>query len=309
MGGFLLGTPFRLLAGGVEEQPLERVYWAMGTTVRFQVYHEDRREALEAVRRASDVIQAVHNRMSLQQADSLLSRWNRSPLAGEVVLDELTAGAVEAALGFRTLSGGRYDPTVGAAVSALQQGRSVPPQGERAVYWRRPGAVLEKSHPLVQLDLGGSAKGWAVDRAVEILQRHGVRAGLVNAGGDLRVFGCPPGSQGWPIGIRRPDQPDRLLTVLSLTEAAVATSSDMAEDGLSLLVDPRQLQPVHLQGSVSVVAPTCAEADAWSTALCVEPDLSLLPGSLSGLIAIQSDEQSLKIQSNLTEKKYQEANT
>ncbi len=299
LGCMLMGTPFRLLARVEGAEPLERVYWSMGTMVRIQVYHPDSREALRAIHQASDLIQRVHNRMSLQQQDSVLSRWNRSRHTDGVVLDELTAGAVQAALAFREQSQGCYDPTVGAAVRALAAGREVPPLPERGVYWRRRGAVLEKSHPLVQLDLGGSAKGWAVDRAVEILQAHGIQAGLVNAGGDLRVFGAPPGALWWSIGIRRPDDPERLLTVLSLRDAAVATSSDMAEDGLSLLVDPRSLRPIRLRGSVSVLAPTCAEADAWSTALCVQPDLSKLPVHLFALIATCTPDGQVNTQSNL----------
>ena len=98
------------------------------------------------------------------------------------MLPELTRQAVAEALRWRAVTAGRFDPTVGAAVAAWQQGRTPVPQPERQVELDGDGR-LRKWGP-VALDLAGSAKGWAVDQAVAVLRQAGCTAALVNAGGD-----------------------------------------------------------------------------------------------------------------------------
>jgi thiamine biosynthesis lipoprotein len=291
-GGWLAGSPFRLLARAAEETPLVRLYYVMGTIVRFEVYHPDRAAARDAVRRASALLFEVHRQMSVQESASILSRWNASPSGAELVLPELTRRAVAEALRWRAATDGRFDPTVGAAVAAWQQGRTPVPQPERQVELDGDGR-LRKWGP-VALDLGGSAKGWAVDQAVAVLRQAGCTAALVNAGGDLRVFGAPPGRSAWTIGIRHPLRPDEVLTTVALTEGALATSGDYEPDG-STLVDPRDLARVRLDGSVTVWAPTCGAADAMATALAVEPDPSWLPASVGALVA-RRDAEGLRVQ-------------
>ncbi len=282
--GLTLG-PYRLLMAVAEVVPVERIYYAMGTVVRFVVYHEDSQEALEAIRRASALIQAVHDRMSVQEPSSTLSRWNQSMDGREVELDALTAGALEHALQAMEQTEGRFDPTVGAAVRAHEEGRQPIPQAERMGLWLPETRRLLKPRASVMLDLGGSAKGWAVDRAVEVLLEHEPYAVLVNAGGDLRVWGRPPGTEGWQVGIRHPWESDRLLASWTLTEGALATSGGAG--GIAVFVDPRDLRQVSLSGSVSVLAPTCGQADAFSTALAVEPSLEILPEGTAGYLALQ----------------------
>lgn len=283
-GVLLAGTPFRLLAGAMPVAPVERLYAAMGTLVRFQVYHESPEAALGAIREASALIQEVHNLMSVQDPASELAAWNRSPRGLDRPFSTLTAAALDEAMRVAALTGGRLDPTVGAAVLAYEQGRVPAPQADRTAGWDAANRRFRKAEAGVALDLGGTAKGWAVDRAVEVLQRHGATAGLVNAGGDLRVFGAPPEAAAWQVGLRDPRDPDGLLAVLPLRDAAVATSGDYEADG-STLVDPRDLSRVRLAGSLSIVSASCGLADALSTALSVEPDVALLPAGAQAVIA------------------------
>ncbi len=292
IGGWLAGSPFRLLGRPTEPAPLVRVYYVMGTLVRFEVYHPDRTAARDAVRRASALLFEVHRQMSVQEPTSILSRWNASPSGTDLVLPELTRAAVAEALRWRQVTGGRFDPTVGAAVAAWQQGQTPIPQAERQVELDEDGRL--RKWGTVALDLGGSAKGWAVDQAVAVLQQAGCTAALVNAGGDLRVFGTPPGAPAWTIGIRHPLRPDEVLTTVDLIEGAVATSGDYESAG-SMLVDPRDLTRIRLNGSVTVWAPTCGAADALATALAVEPDLSWLPERVGALVA-RRDAEGLRVQ-------------
>lgn len=290
-GALLAGTPFRLLAKGEGDAELacvERLYVSMGTTVRFQVFHPDAAEAAEAIREASDLIGRVHRLMSVQEEGSELAQWNRSSRGLDEPFDELTAAALDEAFHFASVTQGRFDPTVGAAVLALEHGSGPISQPERAGAWDHGNRRFIKTHPGVMLDLGGSAKGWAVDRAVEVLQRAGIGAAMVNAGGDLRVIGAPPGAEVWTIGIRDPCGPDGLIGTVALRDAAIATSGDYERAEGSTLVDPRDLRRVRFGGSASVVAPTCGMADCLATALCVEPDLRFLPGAARGLLAHRS---------------------
>ncbi len=288
----LAGSPFATLRAGSWHRDVsfvERVYLSMGTLVRFQVYHPDRRAAKAAIGEAASLIQRIHSLMSVQETGSELSRWNRSLRGLDAPFDTLTAAALDEALRFRDLTEGRFDPTVGAAIQAVQAGKAPAPQQDRRGEWDAANRRYRKAAPEVSLDLGGSAKGWAVDRAIDVLEENGVQAALVNAGGDLRVLGAPPGEPAWRIGIRDPRRPDGLLGVVSLREEAVATSGDYEEAG-STLVDPRDLTPAPLHGSVSVIAPTCGAADCLSTALSISPNLNrLLPGTRA-ILALDRDD-------------------
>ncbi|MDZ7575050.1 MAG: FAD:protein FMN transferase [Pseudotabrizicola sp.] len=135
---------------------------------------------------------------------------------------------------------------------------------------------MRKTAP-VTLDLNGIAKGYGVDRLAEVLQMHGNRAALVGIDGELRSFGLRPDRQAWTIAIEAPDIRRRApLSMLALQDAAVATSGDYRHWAnvqgrrLSHTMDPAKGAPLQSSpASVTVVAPSCAEADAWATALMV----------------------------------------
>ncbi len=123
------------------------------------------------------------------------------------------------------------------------------------------------------IDLGGIAKGYAVDRAVAALRAHGIERGLVNAGGDLYAVGRSEDGDPWRVGIRHPEDPRRLLGELAIEDAAVATSGDYerafrhAGRTFHHLLDPRTAAPREAAPhSVSVQAASCLEADAAATA-------------------------------------------
>ena len=187
----------------------------------------------EAIERAFGAVAQTHRLMSFHDSESDLSRLNAS--AGETVeVDPWTYEVLEAAGEFHHLSGGAFDPTVGGGgwdgVELLEG---------HCVRLKRAG---------LRLDLGGIAKGFAVDRAVEALRESGAEAGIVNAGGDLRVFGeCA-----WPVAISDPRAAmgDPLETVF-LRDAALATSGPYFGE--------RSLPSAH---SVTVRAPCALWADA-----------------------------------------------
>lgn len=135
----------------------------------------------------------------------------------------------------------------------------------RTVRFTRPG---------VSMDLGGIAKGYAVDRALARLRDYGVKNAMVRAGGDLRVMGAPPGRTSWEVLLEDPTKSGRRISV-PLRDAALSTSGNYENffevDGrrYSHLLNPRTGLPVEGVAACTVIAPTSMESDAWATALFV----------------------------------------
>jgi len=224
--------------------------------------------AIDRVEMAFAAIRHVHERMSFHADDSDLARL-RAAVSGQVVrVDRETCFVLSKALDLYRASGGLFDVGVGARLAragflpaksaagdvvAFGTCADIEIVGEDAVLLRRP----------VLIDLGGIAKGHAVDRAIAVLREADVPAACVNAGGDLRVFGAC----GWPIGLRDADGVVRQH--LSLTEAAIASSAN--------LLDRREAEgrewsphigaggvPVLCDERVTVIADTCLLADAMT---------------------------------------------
>lgn len=128
---------------------------------------------------------------------------------------------------------------------------------------------LVSSHLPLCLDLGGIAKGYAVDRAIDALQAAGIRSGSVNAGGDMRVFG----REAQVIQIRNPSNPHELIQVGSMQEGAIATSSlyFSKRDGgsKSYMVNPLNQDHIKFSESYSVIAPVCVYADALTKVVSI----------------------------------------
>ena len=154
------------------------------------------------------------------------------------------------------------------------------------------------------MDVDGIAKGYAIDRALEVLRVSGASGGLVEVGGDLRVFGKGLDGGLWPVGIRSPWH-DRSLGQLDLADAAACTSGGYARyieiDGrrFAEILEPRTARPLEVGAgsgvvSTTVLAPDALTADAWATALTVlgPEGLELLPGDggIEALLIIGDEE-------------------
>jgi len=229
--------------------------------------------AADAADRAIDAgfvaIERVAALMSVHVADSELSRLNRTAHVRPVQVDPWTYDVLVAAQRFAAATDGLFDCTVAPILAAHGFLPSAAASAaDASARWRDvrllPGGRVAFQRPLA-LDLGGIAKGFAVDRAVDALRASGVPAGAVNAGGDLRVFGgCAE-----PIHVRHPGDPTRLVALGWLDDGAIATSAAYyarlrAESAwIAPIVDPRRGRPIPADGlSVSVIAEDAATADA-----------------------------------------------
>ena len=154
------------------------------------------------------------------------------------------------------------------------------------------------AHPLVYIDLGGIAKGYAVDRCISIIRTAGIDQAAVAAGGDSRIIGDRRG-QPWTVGVRDPRDDQSMAVLLPLVDTAVSTSGDyerfFVEDGVRYhhILDPRTGDSARQSWSVTILGPEATFTDALSTSVFVlGPERGLeLVNRLNGIDAIIIDAQ------------------
>ena len=250
-------------------------------------------------------VDEVDGQMSTWTAASDLMRLNAAPVGQWRQVPAQLATVLRLGLAIGRASGGAFDIGLGDAVAAWGFGpQAATPDGIRAALQapRRPahelleldGTRVRKAAP-VALDLNGIAKGHGVDRLAETLRAHGIAEALVGIDGEMRATGLRPDGAAWTVAVEAPD-PERRAphSILALQDAAVATSGDYRHRvevrgrSLSHTMDPRRGAPlIASPASVTVVARTCAEADAWATALMVlGPDKGAALATERGLDAL-----------------------
>ena len=257
------------------------------------------RSALQAA------VDEVDGQMSTWKPDSDLMRLNAAPIGEWIAVPARLLEVLRLGLEIGRASGGAFDIGMGDAVMAWGFGpEAAAPDGIRTAMAasRRPahdvleinGEHVRKAAPIA-LDLNGIAKGYGVDRLAEILRNQGISDGLVGIDGEMRAMGLRPNGEAWTIAVEAPDAERRTPhSILALQDAAVATSGDYRHwvevqgRRLSHTMDPRRGAPlISSPASVTVVARTCAEADAWATALMVlGPDKGAALARRSGLDAL-----------------------
>lgn len=273
-------------------EPLRLLGRCMGTTwsVRVPATHGGNEGLLRAA--IGETLEAVEQEMSHYREDSTISRFNRRsgstwfPVSKEFArlvmrADHVfreTNGAFDVTCaplvdlwGFGPKSGDARVPTTADIAAAMNR------TGSRHLDARAAPPALRKHIPELELNLSAIAKGHAVDRVGRMLVDRGIRDWLVEVGGELKIAGERASGVSWTIAIERPLASGRLAhTALEVEDIAVATSGDYLifweHEGrrFSHIIDPRTGRPVrHDTASVSVFASTCAEADAWATALLV----------------------------------------
>lgn len=241
--------------------------------------------ATAAIDAAFAAVAEVHALMSFHDADSELSRLNRSAHQWPVAISDHTFRVIEFGLQVADASHGLFDFTVAAdlvAAGRLPTPRNVvdaPKRGTRRASFRDVHLCgkrrIQFARPL-WIDLGGIAKGFAVDRAVTVLRERGIAAGSVNAGGDIRVFG--PAAQ--TIWVRRPGDSQQIIPLVALQDSAVATSASYFSRQRSAHAGPDSTAIVDLLSgrshghdlSVSVLAADCMTADALTKVVTISED-------------------------------------
>ena len=215
------------------------------------------REASGAIEGGFEALERVHRLMSRQDSESDVARINAASAGSVISIDPWTMAVLRRAKEVHALTGGLF-------------------------HWE-PLEMLELAVHVkqrVHLTLDGIAKGYAVDRAVDALRRAGADCGVVNAGGDLRVFGRQPE----PIYVRHPRSPGKLVHIGQVTEAAVASSG--AYFSATEFFDPRTRKVAKPGHGVTVIALDCTTADALTKPCLLEPTRSNVIAARFGALAV-----------------------
>lgn len=275
-----------LLECSREKLPSEKTF-VMGTMAWITVAGTDDKNAGEAMKAVFGEFFRIESTMSTWKESSELSNLNRAPRSSPIALSRELFSLIDSCLFYSRLTKGAFDASVRPLVLLWGfQGGSprVPAQAEidsvrSLVGWEK--IQLDRKNysvimpPGMQLDFAGIAKGYAVDRAGEILKRLGIENALVNLGGNILATGKPGGERMWRVGIRDPLDREKTVGTLSMSNEAVATSGNY-ENFIEIegrryghIIDPRSGRTVENALSVTVLAPTALAADALSTAFFV----------------------------------------
>lgn len=285
-----LGACLLPAVGGVRSQPLvsEQMY-VFGTLVAVQVSTADRQVAQQAIAAVSrDFI--LQNREWHAWKPGALNDLNRALAAGRShPVDPCLLPLLREVQALSRASGGLFNPAIGKLVGRWGFHDDLPPTGAipaaddlASLVQRLPsmddltweGERLSSRNPLLQIDLGGYAKGVALDRALDRLASLGCGDALVNLGGNLAVSGAH-GERPWRIGIRHPQGEGALASVAVSGRAAVVTSGTYERyrehhgRRYAHIIDPRTGQPAAHLASATVIHPNAALADVAATALVV----------------------------------------
>lgn len=265
-------------------QRLERFEYKavrMGVQARLVLYAPDAAAARTAAAAALDRMAALEDVMSDYRPTSELMRLCGRPAGTPVAVSEDLFAVLARAQALAERSAGAFDVTVGPFVQLWRAARrtGVLP-ADAALAAARPRVGWEKLlldpaartatllAPGMRLDLGGIAKGYAVDAALQVLAAHGIDRALVVFGGDMAASGPPPGLDGWPVEVAHADAAHRHL---ALAHAAVSTSGDTGQfveiDGVrySHVVDPRTGLGLTTRLAATVVAPDAFTTDPLAT--------------------------------------------
>lgn len=229
----------------------------LGTFVEICARAPNESLARAAIERAFGAVVCVHVLMSFHEPASDVSRLNREAARRSVKVHHWSARVLRVAQRFARASDGAFDITV---ADELRRARLLPDEGMRACSGTWRDIVITRDNhvrfqrPLV-IDLGGIAKGFAVDRAIDALRAAGAISGIVNAGGDLRVFGERPEL----VQIRDAKDPARVGGAVVLRNRALATSALYFSNAL---FDGRDRSALRDEVSATVSANDCMTADA-----------------------------------------------
>ena len=257
----------------------------MGTAVRVELWLADESRARTIISQAMDELRRIDRMMSPLRESSDLARINREAgrdwVTAPVELLQLISRANQVSV----MTAGRFDITFASVGRFYDYRRHQHPQ-EQAIQRYLPAidyrhieldpdaGRIRFRHPQVFVDLGGIAKGYAVDRAAAVLVGAGVSHAIVTAGGDSRILGDRNGRP-WQVGVRDPRNQSAVAAVLPVANEAVSTSGDyerfFESDGVRYhhILNPRTGRPAPGMRSVTVIGPDATTTDALSTSVFV----------------------------------------
>jgi thiamine biosynthesis lipoprotein len=262
---------------------------SMDTVVSVSVVSRSAKDASWAINQVFGEIEKLGGLLNFYSDKSELSMINKGSGKKAVKVSPETLAIIKEALSIAKMTGGAFDPTVGAITSLWDFNNRIKPENDdikdrlklvsykNVVINESKGTVYLKKKGM-KLDLGGIAKGYAADMAVDILRSSGIESALVSVAGDIRAYGLKPDGMPWMIGIRDPrprSATDNILAALPIKDMAISTSGDyqrffeMEGTRYHHILQPWNGMPARGCQSVSVISDRSLVSDSLSTAVFI----------------------------------------
>jgi thiamine biosynthesis lipoprotein len=286
--GIIVLALLLLTSGCSRPKTVQKTESIMGTEVTITVVARTNAEGAAAIDAAMAEVRRFDQMMSLYKDESEITRVNLAAGKNPVKVSPEMIEVVEHASEISKLSGGAFDVTIGPLVvlwqMRLKEGK-VPTDEEitnvrsrvnyKDIVIDKKASTLFLRKPNMIMDFGGVAKGYAADKAAEVLRKRGIENGIVALAGDIRVMGHRPDGSPWRIGVQHPREADKTLMVLDLSDKSISTSGDyerfqiVNKKRYHHVIDPRTGKPSTGMESVTVVGDSGAIVDPLTTALFI----------------------------------------
>ena len=276
----------------------------MGTRISAEVWADEGVDGEEAIDAVMEEMRRIDRSMSTYKPDSEVSQVNAKAAQAPVRVSDELFDLLMKAVHFSQITDGAFDITYASVgfmydfrrqqkPSDAQIKHALPAVNYRHLLLDAKTRTVKFTQPAVRIDLGGIAKGHAVDRCIELLQKRGIQHALVSAGGDSRIIGDRFG-QPWVIGLQHPDRKNEVFQRIPLIDAALSTSGDYEryfdEDGVRYhhIIDPHSGRSASLVRSATIIGPDATTTDGLSkTAFVLGPEKALqIYNRLPGIDAI-----------------------
>lgn len=282
------GLYFLNLTNCSSPPPYKQTKFLLNTLVEITVEGERESKAERAVELAFAEIKRIENLMSRHREGSEVYLINQQAFQKEIPISPELFSLIKTAQIYTKKTNGAFDITVtpllllwkkvkqrGKLPSTEEIKKALSLVGAEKIILGEKEHTIKLAQPGVQIDLGGIAKGYAVDKAIEVLKKEGISRALVNAGGDLYTLGHPLKRDHWRVGVQDPYNKTNILGIIKLKNMAVATSGnyerffELGGRKYCHIVNPQTGYPVPGMLSVTIIAPTTLEADILATAVFV----------------------------------------
>lgn len=289
--GFILFTILCFLLSGCEQRPqvYQQQVLALGTLVDISLYNVDEEKAAKAVTTVTSTMESIHHDWHAWQPSKLTYINEQLAKGNSVSLNTEQQMLIQQGIDLARQSNDLFNPAAGKLISLW--GFHSDERPDAAPPTESDLSALVKTAPKMSelvlnndqlgspngdtlIDVGGYAKGYAVDQAIEALRKMGINNAIVNAGGDLRAIGNK-GERAWRIGIRHPRQPGVLASLETNNDESVFTSGDYERyfeyqgQRYHHIIDPRNGYPARTVSAVTVIHQDATRADAAATAIFI----------------------------------------
>ncbi|MGV7221859.1 MAG: FAD:protein FMN transferase [Nitrospinales bacterium] len=266
--------------------PVKRTQLLMGTLAQITISVPSSPESLTAIDKAFDEIKRIENLLSSHRNTSEVSQINKNAGGKYISVSAETVYLIQEGIRWGKFSDGIFDITIGPLIKLwnFEGGQNIVPDSDSLrktislVNYNNiqiDGNNVRLNTPGMALDMGGIAKGYAVDRAIEVLKKSGVKGAIINAGGDLMAYGTRSAKDSWVIGLQHPRKLEEISASFAAENTyigtAVATSGDyqkffmVGDNRYSHILDPHTGLSNKNIISATVTAPSVMQADILAT--------------------------------------------